>query len=47
MRISRSISCICCSSLNASAQGMPSKSALVLMTQRALPLKDRPEVVQS
>jgi len=45
--ISRSISCNCCSSLNASAHGTPSNSALVLMTHSAFPLNDRPDETQA
>ena len=39
IRISLSISCTCCSSLNASAHGTPRNSALVLTTHSVLPPK--------
>lgn len=39
IRISLSISCTCCSSLNANAHGTPNSSALVLTTHSVLPPK--------
>jgi len=46
IRISFSISTICCSSANANAHGTPSISALVLITQSVLPLNDSPDLIQ-
>lgn len=44
--ISFSISITCCSSAKASAHGTPNRSALVLTTQRVLPLNSSPDLIQ-